>query len=416
MEVNMEMCRIDKNDSLEKWAEIFFCAFSVLKPIYLFPSGSIGIADILLMISWCMMFGRCCVIKRDQVLFKEDTFWYLFIAGVVLVNGIYFVKLKRFDFIKYIVYWLYCTCAIWLFRYLMSDCFLNKICWMCRINLAIQLAVFVMGYGRYWHEGWGGSRFMGTFNDPNQFAFFMFTMMLLLYLEYTLHPVHKKFWPCFLIYLYLLTKAKSTGMFLGTAIFIACLLMVVSWKWCKSMKKTWLWFAVLAICGGAVLAVLFVIWPSADFDIMQSDYSILARVQYKIWQFSKGNFADLLYDRKCERIVQYPRYLLYGAGEGVFERFPMGDFINKITPGVFDREYAIEIHSSFFSVWFCYGIIPLTFLILWLRKNFSCMNLWQMPAVIALAAESFTLMNCRQPFFWLVFVLVSAWDNRREEQ
>ncbi|MFQ9208305.1 MAG: hypothetical protein ACLR3S_03475 [Clostridium fessum] len=45
------------------------------------------------------------------------------------------------------------------------------LCWVCRLNLLFQVIVLISGRGRYFHETWGGARFMGTFNDPNQFAF-----------------------------------------------------------------------------------------------------------------------------------------------------------------------------------------------------------------------------------------------------
>ncbi|WP_287626219.1 hypothetical protein [Clostridium sp.] len=44
-----------------------------------------------------------------------------------------------------------------------------------------------------------------------------------------------------------------------------------------------------------------------------------------------------------------PQYLLYGAGEGFFERFiPYEGFEALLSPGVFDVFHVNEIHSSFF--------------------------------------------------------------------
>ena len=48
--------------------------------------------------------------------------------------------------------------------------------------LHVRLAVYVSGRGRIFHEYWGAERYQGTFNDPNQLAFFLFMMVLLLYL------------------------------------------------------------------------------------------------------------------------------------------------------------------------------------------------------------------------------------------
>ena len=75
----------------------------------------------------------------------------------------------------------------------------------------------------------------------------------------------------------------------------------------------------------------------ADFDVSQTDYTLLSRIQQKIWKLANGNIYDLLYDRSAERLVLEPQYLLYGAGEGFFERFiPYDGFEQLLSPGVFD--------------------------------------------------------------------------------
>ena len=92
-------------------------------------------------------------------------YWYIFIAFVVLINGFYFFKTKNIDFLKYIIYWLYSTVAIWTYRKLAGKQFFDKVVKVCEINIILQLLIYCFGLGRYYHEGWGGGRFMGTFND-----------------------------------------------------------------------------------------------------------------------------------------------------------------------------------------------------------------------------------------------------------
>jgi hypothetical protein len=392
-----------------------FCLFTFLKQFYIFPSGSVGIGDIFLMLA--AMLAACGILreKNGKWFYKEDIFWYLFMILVIVINGSYFIRTGNREFMKYTLYWIYCSAAIWLFRTLMSEAFLRNTCLVCKVNLLFQLALLLTGHGRLWHETWGASRFMGTFNDPNQFAFFVFTMILFLYLDYTIHPQRKSFWLFFAVYLYLLVNSKSTGMLLGTAVFCFAGVNVAVWKTCKKRNKTWIWGLLLATAVLAAAIGLYLIWPPKDFNLAETSYSMLNRIRYKIWQFSKGNVADFLYDRKLERIVQYPRYLLYGAGEGAFERFPLGDFIAKISPDVFDVERAIEIHCSLLSVCFCYGVTAMILILAWLFVNGRYMNGWQLAAVLAIGAESFTLMNCRQPFFWFIFIFASAWHNRKSQ-
>lgn len=163
-----------------------------------------------------------------------------------------------------------------------------------------------------------------------------------------------------------------------------------------------------------LLAVgVYRILPGADFDVSQTSYTLFSRIQQKLWKLANGNFYDLLYDRSAERLVLEPQYLLYGAGEGFFERFiPYDGFEQLLSPGVFDVFHVNEIHSSFFDVWFSYGIIPAAVLVYWIVRNVIRCDRAQRAAVLALLAESFTLMNCRQPFFW--FVIVMAGMSGRE--
>lgn len=396
-------------------SEIFFCAFVFLKQFYLFPSGSIGISDIFLMSSTVIVFINSVMMKRERILIRYDLYWYLFIIFVTIINGYYFARTKNSEFLRYIVYWIYCTMAIWTFRKLAREHFFYKVSIVCRINIILQVVIYCLGLGRYYHEGWGGGRFMGTFNDPNQCAFFILTMLLFLFMYQ-----HGRFTFEFGIFLtlciFIIYVAKSTGMFLG--IFIFCFLFVLQKTLSKyrvaTNKKIWNLFffvGILIICFG-----IYKIWPEENFDITQSGYTLMSRIQQKTWKFSQGNFADFLYDRSAERLVQYPQYLIFGAGEGGFERFPLGEFVNKISPGVFVMEFTHEIHSSLFEVWFCYGIVPTTVLTLWVIKNIKLCDKKLLIAVIAILVESFFLMNCRQPFFWYIIIYSSTLEliNRGE--
>lgn len=312
---------------------IFFYLFILLKPLYLFPSGSVGVADIFLMLSFFMALFDKKQSGQGIRLFREDIPFYLFLGFVVLINGCWYVHYGNREFIRCIMYWIYSGAGIWTFRVLYSHGFMRGMVLACGVNILVQTAVLFSGHGRYFHETWGGSRFMGTFNDPNQFAFFIFTMFLVLFMAYRQRnengagEIRQQILLRVLFYLlsglslFLIGRSKSTGMFLGILVFFFVLL----WQWlCDKMRRSgrraaWqLGVIGLAAVGGILL---WQFWPSADFDISKTDYSLISRVQQKMWKFSNGNLADLLYDRSAERLVLEPQHLLYGAGEGFFERF-----------------------------------------------------------------------------------------------
>ena len=357
-----------------RMVEVLFYTAVLTKQFYLLPSGSIGIADLFFALS-----GALALIMAwrsgKKIWYQEDFPWVVFLIFAAVINGIYFVRTGKGSFPLHTLYWIYSAFLIWAFRTLYSDSFMRGLCWICRINLVFQTIVLISGRGRYFHESWGGSRFMGTFNDPNQFAFFIFTMILVLFMEYRRkaeYTVKTRIacWVMFFWGVLLIGKAKSTGMFVGLLAFFVILAWQFFWERCthSKYKKLW-WFGGAAVVVMLALGV-YRIWPGANFDVSQTDYTLLSRIQQKIWKLANGNLYDLLYDRSAERLVLTPQYLFYGAGEGFFERFiPYDGFEKLLSPGVFDVFHVNEIHSSFFDVWFSYGLIPTTFLVYWIVKN-----------------------------------------------
>ena len=135
--------------------------FVFLKQFYLLPSGSIGIGDAFLIFSAIIVFVISIIIKKETILYPYDLYWYAFIVFVIIINGSYFVGTKNLEFLKYIVYWLYCTIAIWTFRKLAGKQFFNRIAKVCKINIILQVIIYCFGLGRYYHEGWGGRKVYG---------------------------------------------------------------------------------------------------------------------------------------------------------------------------------------------------------------------------------------------------------------
>ena len=153
--------------------EVLFYIAVFTKQFYLLPSGSIGIADLFFALSGALAF---IMARRSgkRICYQEDFPWAVFLIFAAVINGIYFIQTGKGSLPLHTLYWMYSAFLIWTFRTLYSDSFMRGLCWMCRINLVFQTIVLISGRGRYFHESWGGSRFMGTFNDPNQFCIFHF--------------------------------------------------------------------------------------------------------------------------------------------------------------------------------------------------------------------------------------------------
>ena len=137
-----------------------------------------------------------------------------------------------------------------------------------------------------------------------------------------------------------IAASKSTGILLGVFVFtILAVLYGLYQIGCKKGVSVKVW--ILGICMGVLIFGLFLwwIWPAADFDVKTVDYNMLTRIQEKIWKVAHGGLLGLFLDRGMEKLVLYPQYLLYGAGEGGFDRFTLASQVN-------------EIHCCLFSVMF----------------------------------------------------------------
>lgn len=200
----------------------------------------------------------------------------------------------------------------------------------------------------------------------------------------------------YVLVLPVIAASKSTGILLGFFVFtILAVLYGLYQIGCKKGVSVKVW--ILGICMGVLIFGLFLwwIWPAADFDVKTVDYNMLTRIQEKIWKVAHGGLLGLFLDRGMEKLVLYPQYLLYGAGEGSFDRFTLASQVN-------------EIHCCLFSVMFCYGLIPTSCLLVWLGRKLRRIDAAMTCAVIGLLAESFFLVNYRQPMFWMILLYGSV--------
>lgn len=374
--------------------ELFFLLFAFLKPFYMLPSGSVGLADLSMAVCAASLAFRSVKKKELVSTFRQDWMLYLFLIAVAVINGIYTIIYNNYEFVRYTAFWIYNAGAIWSFRQLgrlYGQSFFTKLNYVIKGNIGIQFLVFLSGRGRIFYEYWGGTRYMGTFNDPNQLAFFLFMMMLLAYL-YACRYGDRSFPVFYLLALSVILASKSTGILLGVMIFTG---LAMIWKGYEMGKKLHI-SRKMWICAGIASAFLIGgclvwIWPSEEFNIQQMDYNMITRIQEKIWKVVYSEEAGLLLDRGMDKLLYYPQYLLYGAGEGGFWRFTLASQMN-------------EIHSSLPSIWFCYGTAPTILLLVWLGKNLKKLRPCEWCAIIGLIAESFLLVNYRQPMFWMILL------------
>lgn len=375
-------------------SHILFLLFWLLKPFYLWESGSMQISDFVFLMSFAAWF----VINRGNIFIDvHNLYFFFFITFTLVINAVYLYFFKDLSYLVSTLYYVYNFLVILIFSdFKHNRVFLKALLWTSVFNLFVQLALLTLGLGSYY---WGNFRFMGSFNDPNQFSFSMFTSFLIIYLlaQYLYnHDSHSRFktvLAAFALSFYFVVQGSSTGMLLGFIIFL--LMMIISFI---NLEKTpafvFLKFSGILLIASIILIVALMGFSGPSLDASPDSNSFLFfRVTQKLDILSGGGFDAVLKDRAMDKILTYPVYLILGAGEGSFvERFP---------------ESVSEIHSTFPGILFYYGIIPFMILCFWIWHQIKSIHLMLFPVYIALLMESLTLANQRQPAFWMIIILGS---------
>ena len=249
-------------DGNETAAVLFFLLFIFLKQFYLFPSGRMEAADVCLFASFFMLLCDCMRRRPERLLqLKTEGLFYVFLASVLMINAYYGIRLGRGEFSKYTCFWIFNACAIWSFCYLAEyggKAFLTGINRVVKVNIGVQLLIYLTGRGRIFREYWGAVRYQGTFNDPNQLAFFLFMMILLLYL-YRCRFGDRSFPVFYVLALPVIAASKSTGILLGVLIFTVLAVLHALYRvGCRKGVSMKVW--TLGIVIGVVLFGLFLWW------------------------------------------------------------------------------------------------------------------------------------------------------------
>lgn len=376
--------RLAKQDSVAKF---FFLLFWLLKPFYIRASGTIQIGDI------CLVIAVALILLRGYIRINLiDVKFYIFFGFVLLVNLIYFIKLDDFIFLKSTLFFLFNLLAIYGFRELINDdYFLYKLDKVLKLNLLIQLFLYLLDLGRWHSEG----RYMGTYNDPNQLGFAILTTYCLIYCINRKLNIKGK-WIFFIIASFMIYVTSSMGMLLGMLILFVCeqyfRISVVK----KEYKLVYTFYLMFLTIGLLLIASMGILAISGN---LKGNFYIFDRLLYKL---DKGDtfLESFIIDRFLYPIVNAPKYLLLGSGEGLMIRFAPKEG---------------EPHSTWLSICFYYGIIPFLFLLSWVKDNLRKIDYYVIPVYACVFIEALTLINHRQPSFWLLIVLGSVLTRKKRE-
>lgn len=365
---------------------ILFLLFLATKPFYLFPSGGLQLSDLFFVASF--VYYVLIVKKGDKIeIDKTDKPLFLFVVFVFIVNTVYATYYGESAFMVSSLYYLYNLLIVIFFRIYAEDRrFLSSVASVCRFNIFLQLLIYVAGAGRYYTA----NRYMGTFNDPNQMAFFIYISLMTAYLIAKLN--HKELHVLYHAFaIGLIFWTSSTGMLLALTVFYGVWLLTKIFTLLRRVHNV----RFILFWTAALMALLLLSPKWDNFKESLSESPIIERVEQKLGRMEASDGPTNVQDRGIEKVILYPEKTLFGSGEGMHDRFDRAVSDN-------------EIHSTLFSILFYYGTVPTLLFLYWVVLNVRRLTIANLALVLSLAVESITLLNQRQPLFWMLFVLLQV--------
>ncbi len=378
---------------------ILLFLYIVTKPFYFWASGLPQVSDIILLIAFVVAFF---IYKPKEInaTIRKNWQFFVFLIFVIIINLLYSIYYKDPSFDLRTAYYIFDAFGIILFSLAIDK--RPKIANTLRIAffiaLSMQLGIFLLRLGRYYL----GTRYMGTFNDPNQFSYFCLLSYCFIYLldkkDNKLTLLNILF---LLITFFLVFQSASTGMLLGVGVFIIFYLVSVMKNIIKKPKKYLPYLFVTFIVGSLSVCIAIVAPIGSTVLNRITNSKLLSRVEEKTSEASGNGKMTLWEERGYDRMLFYPQYLLYGAGEGQYTRYEKAF-------------HQGELHATLPSILFCYGIIPLILIIKWFANKLKNQKLRTLCIYIALLLESFTLINSRQVLFWVIFALAPKLEDKNK--
>ena len=374
-------------------AGLMFLLGLFVKQFYLRQSGTVQIGDGLIALSALLIF------LNGKIRLRQDTPLAVFVFFTFVINGFYSVYYGR-SFMLSSVYLLFNLIVVIAFRALAKDeGFLRYTTLLLKLCLLTQMAIYFTGGGR----NHSSLRYQGTFNDPNQFGFYVLCCFFILFLCY-LRLDERPHVVWFLVTGFLVVLSASRGMMLAYVIFLffALIYPILSEKTVLVRILLILLFAFIGVAlyafGDGVAAALqgLLSWDYLDFLLQRIENTAPVNA-------SGGRLMNLLRERQMIRIVRAPYYFLFGCGEGYNERFM----------AISGQQG--EIHGTMIALCYYYGIIPYLFLMKWGKRSVIGIPPAAIGAFAAVIMEACTLANHRQPFFWMIFVLGSLLVENSKE-
>ncbi|NDI34868.1 O-antigen ligase family protein [Chengkuizengella sediminis] len=361
-----------------------FILYFIVKPFYILPSGSLQMADlIMLLLLFFMIFINKLKVKIKK---KNSSFIILnllFISYIAIINILWTVILGEVVYkmtLYYIFNFLACFLVIILFSRHGNKLF-KAVYWGVLISILLQTLLIML------LNGVTTGRDTGFFNNPNQLGYFsVVSLCLLIYskrkLEDKAHLFITALTTCFFLSLISLSRGA-----IGASVIIIGLYILKNRSIFLLLKRR----LMRVILGGFLLIsfilTFFIYYDSSLITDSKIYYGLNKRVVGK-----DINSIEEVSTRGYDRIFIHPQYLIFGAGEGGFWRF---------------NSYK-EFHSTLGNIFLSYGLVGFlifTFIII----NAFKYNRWrEFYLFVGIMVYGLTHNGIRNTLMWIFIALIAC--------
>jgi hypothetical protein len=362
-----------------KIASFFIFTYIVSSPFYVFPSGLPQISDIILLLAFIVMipdfFGKY-IYK-----YRGFRYLYMFLLLTIIVNLSYsFIhwgvtdsafELPIFNSLYYLYNIIVCGIVFnLLIKY--GSLFENLIIKALILSIAIQIVLISFALT-------GNLRNFLFFNNPNQLAYYG-TLVLTIWLVSDSHLKSNIFFSLIItLSSLLLVVLSGSRIALPFAIFASVFGLFMNMK-ISFFKGISLLVGISTIVGYLLINNVLGI----------NDFITFTNQRIEDTDISGASFIA---ERGYDKIVLYPEYIFFGAGEGLFERF--------------EKSYhELEIHSFFASVLFSYGILGILFISKFLKIITKKIEFRYFIFLLPILAFNFVHQGGRFTLLWILFSLI----------
>ncbi len=355
-----------------------WCAFFLLSPVYLMPSGYPQPGDLLILALLPILFLQNGL-RIPRKAFPIVNATSLFILYAVVVNLVWTVVLSDAGLFRYPSFFLFnfAVCVVFLS---LHETYGRRFLDWTAAAICASVLVQVVAVSLQW-VGASQARIAGLFNNPNQAGYFALLCASLFWIwaESACLPRKLAGWLPLSVYV---SAAYLAAMSLSRAAIgaIAVLMLLAGLR------------NRLVLGAGLLVAVVVAMLPA--------EFNRIEHLQSRVEKKSRGIYEEAM-SRGYDRMLNHPQYLVLGAGEGAQYR------IRSLRPA--------EMHSSLGTVLFCYGAVGLVlFLYIFFVMAKGC-GPSSLRYFIPVAIFGTTHMGLRQSEFWIMPLMVVClnWPEKR---